>query len=77
MIRHPGATVNNSGQVIARIFDAEAAMLVRGAGTDAIADALYSVIKACRDIPIVTDDNYAVMKVAKNGSQCGADDTGE
>lgn len=134
-------------KAIARIFDAEAAMLVRGAGTDAIADALFSVIRAgetllvhtspiysttkttierqglhtvsadfndlgeirrvmgkhpeikaalvqytrqsmqdsyemeevvaaikgCRDIPIVTDDNYAVMKVAKIGSQCGAD----
>ena len=140
-------TTMKAEQVIARIFDAEAAMLVRGAGTDAIADALYSVIKpgqtllvhtspiysttkttidrqglktvaadfnnldeirrcmaehpeiraalvqytrqsmtdsydmeevihtikACRDIPIVTDDNYAVMKVKKNGSQCGAD----
>ena len=140
-------TTMKAEKVIARIFDAEAAMLVRGAGTDAIADALYSVIKAgetllvhtspiysttkltvdrqglktvaadfndledirrvmgehpeikaalvqytrqsmtdsydmeevirtikaCRDIPIVTDDNYAVMKVTKNGSQCGAD----
>ena len=140
-------TTLKAEKVIARIFDAEAAMLVRGAGTDAIADALYSVIKAgetllvhtspiysttkltidrqglktvaadfndlddirrvlgehpeikaalvqytrqsmtdsydmeevirtikqTRDIPIVTDDNYAVMKVAKNGSQCGAD----
>ncbi len=34
---------------------------------------VISVIKSCRDIPIVTDDNYAVMKVAKNGTQCGAD----
>lgn len=30
-------------------------------------------IKACKDIPIVTDDNYAVMKVEKIGTQCGAD----
>ncbi len=30
-------------------------------------------VKACRDIPIITDDNYAVMKVKKIGSQCGAD----
>lgn len=134
-------------RVIAAVFDAEAAMLVRGAGTDAIADALYAVvkpgqallvhtspiysttkttierqglhtvaadfndpedirrvlgehpeiraalvqytrqsltdsydmeevirtIKSCRDIPVVTDDNYAVMKVEKNGTQCGAD----
>ncbi len=140
-------TTLKAERAIARIFDAEAAMLVRGAGTDAIADALYAVIKAgqtllvhtspiysttkltidrqglktvaadfndlqdirrvleahpeitaalvqytrqsmtdsydmeeviqtiksCRDIPIVTDDNYAVMKVSKNGSQCGAD----
>lgn len=140
-------TTMKAEKVIARVFDAEAAMLVRGAGTDAIADALYavvkpgqtllvhtspiysttqttidrqgiktvaadfndpdsirtvmsqnpqiraalvqytrqsmtdrydmeqviSVIKSCRDIPIVTDDNYAVMKVAKNGTQCGAD----
>lgn len=140
-------TTMKAEKVIARVFDAEAAMLVRGAGTDAIADALFAVIKAgetllvhtspiysttkttierqglktvaanfndlddirrcmaehpeikaalvqytrqsmtdsydmeevvhaiktCRDIPIVTDDNYAVMKVKKNGSQCGAD----
>lgn len=140
-------TTMKAEKVIARIFDAEAAMLVRGAGTDAIADALFAVIKpgqtllvhtspiysttattiarqglktitanfndlsdirrcmaehpeiraalvqytrqsitdsydmeevirtikAFRDIPIVTDDNYAVMKVKKNGSQCGAD----
>lgn len=140
-------TTMKAEKVIARVFDAEAAILVRGAGTDAIADALYAVakpgqtllvhtspiysttkttierqglktvaanfnnpddirrcmaqhpeiqaalvqytrqsmtdsydmeevihtIKACRDIPIVTDDNYAVMKVEKNGTQCGAD----
>ena len=36
-------TTLKAEKVIARIFDAEAAMLVRGAGTDAIADALYSV----------------------------------
>ena len=140
-------TTMKAEKVIARIFDTEAAMLVRGAGTDAIADALYSVIKAgqtllvhtspiysttkltvdrqglktvaadfnnlddirrvmgehpeikaalvqytrqsmtdsydmeevirtikeTRDIPVVTDDNYAVMKVTKNGTQCGAD----
>ena len=30
-------------------------------------------IKECKDIPVVTDDNYAVMKVKKNGTQCGAD----
>ena len=140
-------TTLKAERVIAGIFDAESAMLVRGAGTDAIADALYSVIKAgetllvhtspiysttkttldrqgirtvaadfnhpedisrvmdaypeikaalvqytrqsmqdsydmekvisaikaCRDIPVVTDDNYAVMKVSKIGTQCGAD----
>ena len=33
-------TTMKAEKVIARIFDAEAAMLVRGAGTDAIADAL-------------------------------------
>lgn len=140
-------TTLKAERAIARIFDAEASMLVRGAGTDAIADALYAVakpgdallvhtspiysttrttldrqglvpvradfndladirhvlaehpevkaalvqytrqsvsdrydmeqviaaIKSCRDLPVVTDDNYAVMKVPKNGSQCGAD----
>ncbi len=145
-LNKPVTTLKAEG-VIARVFDAEAAMLVRGAGTDAIADALYSVIKAgqtllvhtspiysttkttldrqgiqtvaadfnnldeirrvmgehpeikaalvqytrqsmqdsydmeevitaiksCRDIPVVTDDNYAVMKVSKIGTQCGAD----
>lgn len=30
-------------------------------------------IKTCKDIPIVTDDNYAVMKVRNIGTQCGAD----
>lgn len=140
-------TTKKAEAVIARVFDAEAAMLVRGAGTDAIADALFSVIrsgetllvhtspvysttqttltrqgintvtadfndleeirrvmqqhpeiraalvqytrqsmqdsydmeqvirtiKSCRPIPVVTDDNYAVMKVSKIGTQCGAD----
>ena len=30
-------------------------------------------IKKCRDIPIVTDDNYAVMKVDKIGCELGCD----
>lgn len=30
-------------------------------------------IKEEKDIPIITDDNYAVMKVASIGTQCGAD----
>ena len=30
-------------------------------------------IKECKDIPVITDDNYAVMKVNKIGCQCGAD----
>ena len=30
-------------------------------------------IKEAREIPILTDDNYAVMKVKKIGVQCGAD----
>lgn len=30
-------------------------------------------IKETRDIPVLTDDNYAVMKVAAIGTQCGAD----
>lgn len=34
---------------------------------------VISTIKECCDIPVVTDDNYAVMKVKKNGTQCGAD----
>ncbi|WP_276933006.1 aminotransferase class V-fold PLP-dependent enzyme [Dubosiella newyorkensis] len=134
-------------QAIARFFDAEAAMLVRGSGTGAIRYALFATtkpngkllvhsapiysttetsirmlglvpimadfndpemikqvmqenpdieaaliqytrqvpedhydikevietIKAQKEIPIVTDDNYAVMKVSKIGSECGAD----
>lgn len=36
-------------------------------------EAVIKKIKQCRDIPVVTDDNYAVMKVNKTGSQCGAD----
>ena len=30
-------------------------------------------IKTCRDIPVITDDNYAVMKVNKIGVELGAD----
>jgi len=30
-------------------------------------------IKKCKNIPVITDDNYAVMKVKKIGTQCGAD----
>lgn len=36
-------------------------------------ETVIRTIKECLDIPVVTDDNYAVMKVHKNGSQCGAD----
>lgn len=140
-------TTLKAEKVIARVFDAESAILVRGAGTGAIRYALFSVLKAgqtllvhtspiysttqssiemlglqtvsanfndledirrvmaqhpeiraalvqysrqsltdsydmeevistiksCRDIPVVTDDNYAVLKTRKNGTQCGAD----
>lgn len=140
-------TTLKAEKVIARIFDAQSAILVRGSGTGAIRYALFSVLKAsetllvhtspiysttqstiemlglktvaadfndpedirrvmgehpeikaalvqysrqsltdsydmarvisaiksCRDVPVVTDDNYAVMKVQKNGTQCGAD----
>lgn len=140
-------TTSKAEKVIARVFDAQSAILVRGAGTGAIRYALFAAaragdtllvhtapiysttktsiemlglrtvcadfndldsirrvmgehpeiraalvqytrqtpadsydmeeviaaIKACRDIPVVTDDNYAVMKVKKNGTQCGAD----
>lgn len=34
---------------------------------------VISTIKKVKAIPIITDDNYAVMKVQKIGSQCGAD----
>lgn len=34
---------------------------------------IVETIKAQKDIPILTDDNYAVMKVEKIGVQCGAD----
>lgn len=30
-------------------------------------------IKEVKDIPIITDDNYAIMKVRKSGAQLGAD----
>ncbi len=140
-------TTKKVEKVIASIFDAESAFLVRGAGTGAIRFALYTVIKPgetllvhsapiynttkntidmmgvqtvsadfnnlediknvisnhpeikaalvqytrqsiedsydmetvittiknAKDIPVVTDDNYAVLKTDKNGSQCGAD----
>lgn len=140
-------TTLKAEKVIARVFDAESAILVRGAGTGAIRYALFSVLKAgqtllvhtspiysttqssiemlglqtvsanfndledirrvmaqhpeiqaalvqysrqsladcydmeevistiksCRDIPVVTDDNYAVFKTRRNGTQCGAD----
>ncbi len=34
---------------------------------------VVKTIKECRDIPILTDDNYVPMKVKKIGIQCGAD----
>lgn len=34
---------------------------------------VVATIKSCKDIPILTDDNYAVMKVNKIGIECGAD----
>ena len=34
---------------------------------------VVGTIRSTRDIPIVTDDNYAVMKVHDIGVQCGAD----
>ena len=36
-------------------------------------ESVIQTIKSCREIPVITDDNYAVMKVEKMGSQCGAD----
>lgn len=140
-------TTVKAEKVIARFFDAQASMFVRGAGTSAIRYALFACtkpgskvlvhkapmyettkasfemmslqaieadfnnldeidqvmnenpdiasalvqytrqklddsydmedvitrIKKIRKIPVVTDDNYAVMKVEKIGSQCGAD----
>ena len=36
-------------------------------------ETVIQTIKKARDIPIVTDDNYAVMKVRKTGSELGAD----
>lgn len=35
--------------------------------------AVVEAIKRTRDIPVLTDDNYAVMKVREIGIQCGAD----
>ena len=34
---------------------------------------VLDTIKGCKDIPIVTDDNYAVMKVEKIGCELGCD----
>lgn len=34
---------------------------------------VIQTIKECKNIPIVTDDNYAVMKVKSTGAQLGAD----
>lgn len=34
---------------------------------------VIETIKEIRDIPVLTDDNYAVMKVKAMGTQCGAD----
>lgn len=36
-------------------------------------ETVISKIKACANIPVVTDDNYAAMKIEKIGVQCGAD----
>lgn len=140
-------TTHKAERVIARIFDTEACILVRGAGSGAIRFGLHSMVKCgdkilvhqapvysttatsldmlglvpveadfndlsqiekvllvypdirgalvqytrqkpddcydmhqvvrtikkIKDIPILTDDNYAAMKVKKIGVQCGAD----
>lgn len=61
MEAHPeirGALVQYTRQVPAYRYDMEE---------------VIRTIKYCRDIPVITDDNYAVMKVRKNGTQCGAD----
>ena len=61
MEAHPeirGALVQYTRQVPADRYDMEE---------------VIRTIKDCRDIPVITDDNYAVMKVRKNGTQCGAD----
>jgi len=34
---------------------------------------VIQIIKGTREIPILTDDNYAVFKVKKTGVECGAD----
>ena len=34
---------------------------------------VITTIKSCKDIPVLTDDNYAVMKINKIGCECGAD----
>lgn len=36
-------------------------------------ETIIHTIKSCKAIPVITDDNYAVMKVKKIGTQCGAD----
>lgn len=36
-------------------------------------ETVIKTIKNKKDIPIITDDNYVVMKVEKIGTQCGAD----
>lgn len=35
--------------------------------------AVIATIKACQDIPVITDDNYAAMKIEKIGVESGAD----
>ncbi len=34
---------------------------------------VIKTIKSCKDVPVITDDNYAVMKVSKIGVELGAD----
>lgn len=34
---------------------------------------VIKAIKSAGDIPVITDDNYAVMKVSKIGTECGGD----
>ena len=36
-------------------------------------DEVIQTIKSVKDVPIIIDDNYAVMKVEKIGVECGAD----
>ena len=76
VIRADFNDLNDIRRVMAENTDVEAALVqyARQAKHDSYdMKEVLDTIRSCKDIPIVTDDNYAVMKVTSIGVELGAD----